>query len=522
MVQGSGCRIDHRFLVFPVMKRILVAVLLCIAAFNSFAQADKIFNSALKQGVVSKGAYCAVNKQNKDVSVRQMWEYICQRGYIPGQYKKKEINRFGEVITVFDQYEFYSRDSYSEYVFSVVAPSGTAYSRLNGVGTCFWVETEKLYSQHFIFSILSGYDFHLRKMENIRWSGTVKDGYLDGKGVGFAALSDTEFICFEGEFKYGVPTKEFPLKKVVLKSLDNGIIKEDSISEERWLAPLSVLVAEYAKDDDPVIRKGVSLYIADQYVADSEIINSLYPKLLPVTVENASGYELDVNVPRFVQTYETAQYDPDHILPKATELLDVLCVVEALQLKIHDSYLKGDWRTIFTSVPTIDEAAVKGDTVIVNQALRAIDKRLYIDKSPTPFHQFFQQSEKPVREKNSLIYNRLYSNSVTIDLRYQAYQERERDRIERQSKEIDWENSTYPSGEVVSELLGGHHFSENGEIRFKEKHHVTYNASCNRDGTEISSYYILYCSNELNQYLKEKYFDTFDKMLIALIEAASH
>jgi hypothetical protein len=74
------------------MKRILVAVLLCIAAFNSFAQADKIFNSALKQGVVSKVAYCAVNKQNKDVSVRQMWEYICQRGYIPGQYKKKEIN----------------------------------------------------------------------------------------------------------------------------------------------------------------------------------------------------------------------------------------------------------------------------------------------------------------------------------------------------------------------------------------------------------------------------------------------
>lgn len=499
-------------------------MLLSVAAFNCFAQADKIFNSALKQGVVSKGAYCAVNKQNKDVSVRQMWEYICQRGYIPGQYKKKEINRFGEVITVFDQYEFYSRDSYPEYVFSIVAPSGTAYTRLNGVGTCFWVETEKKYSQHFIFSVLSGYDFHLRKRENIRWSGTVKDGYLDGKGVGFAALSDTEFICFEGEFKYGVPTTEFPLKKVVLKSLDNGIIKEDSVSEEKWLAPLSVLVAEYAKDDDPVIRKGVSLYIADQYVADSEIINNLYPKLLPVTVENASDYELDVNVPRFVQTYETAQYDPGHILPKAKELLDVLCVVEALQLKIHDSYLKGNWRTLFTSVPIIDEDAVKGDTVIVNQALRAIDNRLYVDKTQTPFHTFFQQSEKPIREKNSLIANRLYSNSVTIERSIDAYEDRERDRIARQSKEIDWERSSHPSGDLVSDAFsigGPYHYSNDGEIVFKEKHRATYNVSYyNRDG-DVQHYYILYCSDELRRNMKEKYFKTYDEMLNALIQAAS-
>ena len=125
----------------------------------------------------------------------------------------------------------------------------TSLSQLTGHGTAFC----KYYDTR------SYIEFH--RLDNVMWSGSVVNGFIHGKGIGFVTINEDYglYCCFEGTFSYGMPVEYF-----VMTANSNP-----AIQDRRWavrpipqqkVKPMTLLEAwSNNVNGDPKFREAILL-----------------------------------------------------------------------------------------------------------------------------------------------------------------------------------------------------------------------------------------------------------------------
>ena len=232
------------------MKKLFAALSLLLFLIPCWAQEnkkmDKMIQEALKRGAGPNGAFCITNKSNQIISAGEMRDYVVLQGYYAGVAKEKDYSRFGEFISILDQLEFYTEETMTPYAFSV----------LNGNKSLNFSDLKENCSMVYPVAELRGkgwfsYSGDYKVLHPVFWSGTVKNGLIDGYGVGFTYL-DNGWGYFEADFKSGFPTANFVMKTIT---------KELKTGESAYAAARDEDIMRLAPDAMGTIRKAISGYL---------------------------------------------------------------------------------------------------------------------------------------------------------------------------------------------------------------------------------------------------------------------
>ena len=164
----------------------MVLLMLCI---GSTAQ-DKLFEEGIARGRAAKQFYYAKNGKGKGMTLNKFTEYARKNNYLIGHYTTKEIDRFGDKETAIDEVFFLPKKEYTQFVYAFVSDiTSVQYNDLKQTGSC-WIYESGSFT----------------KKDNVKWSGTVENGLVTGKGTAFYAEADnTVFHLITGEFQHGLP-----------------------------------------------------------------------------------------------------------------------------------------------------------------------------------------------------------------------------------------------------------------------------------------------------------------------------
>ena len=171
------------------MKKILSAMVLLMLCIGSTAQ-DKLFEEGIARGRAAKQFYYAKNGKGKGMTLNKFTEYASKNNYLIGHYTTKEIDRFGDKETAIDEVFFLPKKEYTQFVYAFVSDiTSVQYNDLKQTGSC-WIYESGSFT----------------KKDNVKWSGTVENGLVTGKGTAFYAEADnTVFHLITGEFQHGLP-----------------------------------------------------------------------------------------------------------------------------------------------------------------------------------------------------------------------------------------------------------------------------------------------------------------------------
>ncbi len=171
------------------MKKLLSAMVLLMLCIGSTAQ-DKLFEEGIARGRAAKQFYYAKNGKGKGMTLNKFTEYASKNNYLIGHYTTKEIDRFGDKETAIDEVFFLPKKEYTQFVYAFVSDiTSVQYNDLKQTGSC-WIYESGSFT----------------KKDNVKWSGTVENGLVTGKGTAFYAEADnTVFHLITGEFQHGLP-----------------------------------------------------------------------------------------------------------------------------------------------------------------------------------------------------------------------------------------------------------------------------------------------------------------------------
>ncbi len=171
------------------MKKILSAMVLLMLCIGSTAQ-DKLFEEGIARGRAAKQFYYAKNGKGKGMNLNKFTEYARKNNYLIGYYTTKEIDRFGDKETAIDEVFFLPKNEYPQFVYEFVSNSTSLrYDDLKQTGSCWLYESGSF-----------------TKLDNVKWSGTVENGLITGKGTAFIMkANNTIFYFISGEFQHGLP-----------------------------------------------------------------------------------------------------------------------------------------------------------------------------------------------------------------------------------------------------------------------------------------------------------------------------
>ena len=175
--------------------------MLCIGAltqsvsyYGTRHSKNKLINQAFQRGRKPNGFYQVSNDGGKSIKVEKMAEDIRKEGFLVGGYTTKSISRFGDVSSSLSTMDFLPKDEYESYMYyNINKDWSTKYESLGQRGAAYCYNGRSEQGSYFT------------KYDNIHWSGQVKNGFLDGAGIGFAKLNDYKMIFFKADFDQGVP-----------------------------------------------------------------------------------------------------------------------------------------------------------------------------------------------------------------------------------------------------------------------------------------------------------------------------
>lgn len=188
-----------------MIKRLLFVLILPIFSIGSTNQSEvyqgsrhssknKLIKQAFERGRKPNEFYVIRNEGGKSIKVEKMREDIQKEGYIAGSYTTKSVTRFGDVSSSLSTMQFLPKDEYESYLFyNLDNDWSTKFEQLNQTGSAY------------CYNGTSSLGSYFTKCDNIRWSGEVKNGYLNGAGVGMAKLNDYKMVYFKAVFDMGVP-----------------------------------------------------------------------------------------------------------------------------------------------------------------------------------------------------------------------------------------------------------------------------------------------------------------------------
>ncbi len=253
-----------------MIKKIFLAVVLFSIVTGLQAQ-KKWFNQALKNG--RKGVWYVIeNPKKKKLDPYKVVQYAVDNDYIIGTVKKEKIKK----TTRITYFEFLPRSEYHEIIYSLIQlPDKPQLSELKQRGDAYFFygvhNTDCAYDKTELMQRVDAYvkygetyelnypkwewkkevDFcnyvmirenfpthYFTMLKNLKWSGNVKNGKLDGYGVAFGrdTWEDERTPCFHDRWVYFKGTFEngFPVGQYTFYWIDNPNVEYTHYPEYVW------------------------------------------------------------------------------------------------------------------------------------------------------------------------------------------------------------------------------------------------------------------------------------------------
>lgn len=170
------------------MKKVYISIVLLMLSIGGVAQ-EKLFREGYERGRTAKTFYYGRNTKSKGLTLDKVKDYASKHNYILGHYTTKEIERFGDSQTVLDQFNFIHKSEYDKFVFECAPYNNVNYDALRQMGDCLIYENGKFV-----------------KLSYVKWSGSLVNGMLDGRGTAFQNFPYSKtYYYMSGEFQKGLP-----------------------------------------------------------------------------------------------------------------------------------------------------------------------------------------------------------------------------------------------------------------------------------------------------------------------------
>jgi len=214
---------------------------------------DKLFNDALKKGRQQDSFYRLENSGGKYVEEGPLKEYAKAHSYYIGTITTETKMRFGNPVNSVKTMEFLPENELIDYIVANLRNSslisGIPQSfKFNGKPACGWITKEHISG---IDAYRNNVSPFFTRFDNIKWTGTIKDGVIDGDGVGVID-GDNKLFIFTGKFQNGFPVGQFTVcqytKTVLTKK--NYCFDREKVSDIRKasLTAFTGNTATYAYD----------------------------------------------------------------------------------------------------------------------------------------------------------------------------------------------------------------------------------------------------------------------------------
>lgn len=308
-------------------KAILPIVLLAISMISSAQQ--KYFDEAIRRGTTPNGFYCATNPNGKCVTAEEMTKYAKSKKYIIGRVATAQTYRYGAEFEVFYKFEFMVNDkNFENYVFYFIDGNnaknkpqlnkGRVYLGYKGLGDTFKQDRDTTF---------------LATHENVKWTGKVVNGLIEGTGKGLIRHNET-YTFFQGTFKDGLPISEIKAKGYNLNGKTKGRLSNDYIHhfdiDKEHVGALAKNATKI-----PACKKHLEIY----YKKELPKMNNAYQKALKTTKSNHNQFNISFDPERFYNNYQSVATSEEK--KKCKQLTDFYCVIEGLRTKPRKYYEDG-------------------------------------------------------------------------------------------------------------------------------------------------------------------------------------
>ena len=281
---------------------------------------EKLLDQAVKKGMGANGAYRIENKANAIYSGRDVREYVKRKGYYAGVVTKREYNRFGELVTIFDYIDFYTEETKDKYAFSqLCGEKKIRFEDLKKNCLMFCPVAEERYVWGFKDPYISWGP--VQEFNHIYWSGNVVDGLIDGHGIGFCDRGQG-WGMFEADFRAGIPVNNFSMD-TLSRGMGKGAVK--------YYAPSHAMVCSYPPQAKGNFQKALREYAKQTYASDVKKLDEEYERVKGLNNSDYKKFESKEGfVDNFIRLYGTEGVDPGNNLSKARGIKDVYTVLKAL------------------------------------------------------------------------------------------------------------------------------------------------------------------------------------------------
>lgn len=208
------------------MKRffiILFASLLCITCHAQ----KKMFEKAVSAGRTPDGYYVIRNNGGKKIKFEDLKEYAKNNGYLVGKATMKDISRFGDTDETVETFEFLPKDEYPSFI----------YSNIKQTNASFLSNTQNEATAYGFMGWENGSLFH--PYSNVKWSGEVSNGFVEGKGVGYVLDASSKIVFVEGTFENGFPYGETMTTIYDSKDFSRYFIRDNVVTTSAVVGKMS-------------------------------------------------------------------------------------------------------------------------------------------------------------------------------------------------------------------------------------------------------------------------------------------
>ena len=524
------------------MRRLYPIIIFCLSFYFCHAQNDdlwrnqkkinleseKLIEEAIRKGADSIGIYTITNKKNKDVYPEELDNYIREKGYLPIGASGKKLVIYGAPRIIIDKAEFIEKSSFRKYAFYRLMSNSSHTYNYKENATFFIPHTR--YSAYYGKEICNG---EFSTIGNVLWYGDVVEGFINGKGSGFAQIDDG-YCVFSGRFKAGFPTENITLKilhsnmKTTTTTVHkyeywdfvrskNNILRGDQYLYKGVIVSASIKAPEISQ----TVYNAFKEYARLTYKESVNKLNEEYKRTLVVN-EKYDGFTSNIDVVNeFIAIFgDWNELDVQNVLPKAKDLIEVNYVLQALTYEFSDNYIKASFRSILTLRGYWNEFAEQKDIKTMNNGLNVVKSKS--QDSMCVFKPFYTKALPILETKNK----ELTAHLDKWRKRYAEYDAAERAKAaesERRYQEwksemcdkckIDGEKTTFPSG-----YQEGWEFLFFGEPAQSEDDGVIVLVN----GEKINwryiyddGYYPIYAKGDL---FSEKGFESVDEMMKYIVE----
>ena len=344
------------------MKKTLLFLFVIMLGVSAYAQ-EKLFTEAIRRGTTANGYYCAENTNKRVITEKEMRDYANKKGYYVGRVACIDIQKFGDTKRIVYKFEFAPPENTINIIFNQLNSSSVTSSQLRSRGTAICLIKTDLKN--------SGWPF-LTTIDNLLWSGTNVDGFINGTGTGFVHRHGTDYVYIQGTFSRGIPSG-----KVIVKNLPDRFVSGTKIDHSRIRAIESnaMTIADINKwyesghiKNDEKMKSAVRHHLQELYSSNYEKMKKAYEKALTITAANYKSFVQDDEANLCCNVYKTFNYDPKGILPKATEMQEVYQILDGLNFKFHKYYYEAygaHW----------DEGRLNNDRRTLNDRINLAKKR---------------------------------------------------------------------------------------------------------------------------------------------------